>query len=546
MSSPFPFLANQELDMTGHEIINVLDPLSAQSAATKNYVDTHSLSTSLANTKIFVGNASNIATAVNLSGDATLANTGAMTLATVNGNVGSFGSASAVGAFTVNAKGLVTAASSTSIQIAESQVTNLVSDLAGKQSTALTSAHILVGNGSNLATDVAVSGDLTLANTGAFTIANLAVTNAKIANATIDLSTKVTNVLPEANGGTHQSSYATGDTLYASATNTLSKLPVGTSGQVLTVAAGIPSWATPSSGSSAAGPAGAVQYSDGSGVFLADDASFHWDDTAKSLSIGTAPSPSSAILTIDGDNGNGNGQLYLSNSTSGGKFAIISVENSPPSVIGGNPGDLSVFSQGDIQLQAGSLGAVLAVRTGGGGHSVQVQTNLAGASTNQFPMLAIGDGGFAGTGAPNFTGINNNGTYIALNTIVSPVGSLMDLQSAGVSKYSITNFGRVNTSASHTDALRVATTAADDTIDAGSDYKVVYNIGAGSFNINLPPGEQGLNFILSKASTNSATLTIVPDPGNPDLLDANVQAIFTANEPVNITYDAGSLTWYAV
>lgn len=40
----------------------------------------------------------------------------------------------------------------------------------GGISTTLTSAHILVGNGSNVATDVAVSGDLTLANTGAFTI----------------------------------------------------------------------------------------------------------------------------------------------------------------------------------------------------------------------------------------------------------------------------------------------------------------------------------------------------------------------------------------
>lgn len=39
---------------------------------------------------------------------------------------------------------------------------------------ALTSAHILVGNGSNVATDVAVSGDVTLANTGAVTITSTA------------------------------------------------------------------------------------------------------------------------------------------------------------------------------------------------------------------------------------------------------------------------------------------------------------------------------------------------------------------------------------
>lgn len=56
------------------------------------------------------------------------------------------------------------------IEIAESQVTNLVSDLASKQSATLTDAHILVGNVSNVATDVALSGDVTLINTGALTL----------------------------------------------------------------------------------------------------------------------------------------------------------------------------------------------------------------------------------------------------------------------------------------------------------------------------------------------------------------------------------------
>ena len=44
-------------------------------------------------------------------------------------------------------------------------------------------------------------------------------------------------------GGTAQTSYTTGDILYASATNTLSKLGIGSTGQVLTVASGVPSWA---------------------------------------------------------------------------------------------------------------------------------------------------------------------------------------------------------------------------------------------------------------------------------------------------------------
>lgn len=40
----------------------------------------------------------------------------------------------------------------------------------------------------------------------------------------------------------------TGDTIYASAASTPARLGIGTTGQVLTVAGGVPSWATPSSG----------------------------------------------------------------------------------------------------------------------------------------------------------------------------------------------------------------------------------------------------------------------------------------------------------
>ena len=43
-------------------------------------------------------------------------------------------------------------------------------------------------------------------------------------------------------GGTGQTTYTTGDILYASAANTLSKLPIGSATQVLTVTGGIPSW----------------------------------------------------------------------------------------------------------------------------------------------------------------------------------------------------------------------------------------------------------------------------------------------------------------
>jgi hypothetical protein len=101
------------------------------------------LSNALANTKILVGNASNVAAAVNMSGDATIANTGAVTLANSGVTAGTY----TPGSVTVDAKGRVTSANST-----------------------LPSADIFVGNGSNVSAPVAVSGDATLANTGALTV----------------------------------------------------------------------------------------------------------------------------------------------------------------------------------------------------------------------------------------------------------------------------------------------------------------------------------------------------------------------------------------
>ena len=73
---------------------------------------------------------------LSLTGDATAtlssvngsaAVSGALTLATVNSNVGAFGDASTVPSFTVNAKGLITAVSSTAIATATSAVLGLAS-----------------------------------------------------------------------------------------------------------------------------------------------------------------------------------------------------------------------------------------------------------------------------------------------------------------------------------------------------------------------------------------------------------------------------------
>lgn len=82
------------------------------------------------------------------------------------------------------------------------QVVHVGSDwsltLGSNDAIALTNGHILVGNASGIATDVAMSGDATLANTGALTIAANAITTAKILDANVTLAKLAAGITPAA------------------------------------------------------------------------------------------------------------------------------------------------------------------------------------------------------------------------------------------------------------------------------------------------------------------------------------------------------------
>ncbi len=130
------------------------------------------LTSSLTSANIFVGNGSNVATGVALSGDATITNAGVLSLTSVNSNVGSFTSAS----ITVDAKGRITAASSGS----PSGITQLTGDVTAGP-----------GSGSQASTLATVN-----SNVGSFTAANITV-NAK------GLITAASNGSASAPGGAH-------------------------------------------------------------------------------------------------------------------------------------------------------------------------------------------------------------------------------------------------------------------------------------------------------------------------------------------------------
>ncbi|WP_420321816.1 beta strand repeat-containing protein [Flagellimonas sp.] len=158
-------------------------------------------SSALNNAQIFVGDATNTATGVAMSGDATIDNAGAVTIAndavtTVKILDANVTDAKLANDAVTNAKIADNAVTTAEIGTAGAGDANRVlttdgagdpqwEDRANFASSALNNAQIFVGDATNTATGVAMSGDATIDNAGAVTIANDAVTTVKILDANV-------------------------------------------------------------------------------------------------------------------------------------------------------------------------------------------------------------------------------------------------------------------------------------------------------------------------------------------------------------------------
>jgi len=101
-----------------------------------------------------------------------------------------------------------------------------------------------------------------------------------------------TNALGAIYGGTGFSTYTTGDLLYSSATNTLSKLAAGTDGYILTLASGVPSWA--------AAPITLPSQTGNSGKYLTTNGtSASWGTLVVPITTGTATVSANTATTVD-------------------------------------------------------------------------------------------------------------------------------------------------------------------------------------------------------------------------------------------------------
>ena len=202
-------------------------------------------------------NWSNFSVSSTYSAGTGLTLTGTVFSITPVGTAGTYGSASAVPVFVTNASGQVSSVTNTPIAIANTQVSGL-----GTMSTQNSNAVAITGgtiDGTTIggSTAAAITGTVVTANSyfsGAGT--NLTGTasglsiggNAATATSAVSATT-ATNIA----GG------ASGSVPYQSAPSTTTFLAAGSNGQVLTLASGVPSWATPTTGTvTSVGTAGTV------------------------------------------------------------------------------------------------------------------------------------------------------------------------------------------------------------------------------------------------------------------------------------------------
>ena len=106
----------------------------------------------------------------------------------------------------------------------------------------ITASNTLTFTGTD-ASSVAFGAGGTVAYTNVGTLSSLTSATALVSVGTITTGTWSATTIATTKGGTGLTSYTTGDIIYASASNTLSKLTAGTDGQILTLASGIPTWA---------------------------------------------------------------------------------------------------------------------------------------------------------------------------------------------------------------------------------------------------------------------------------------------------------------
>lgn len=275
-------------------------------------------------------------------------------------------------------------------------------------------------------------------------------TNIKTVNGTTLLGSGDLGTITYAYGGTGLTSYTAGDIIYASAANTVAKLAIGTSGQRLVVAAGLPSWATDTTTGTVTSVAASVPAFlsiSGSPVTTSGTLAITLSGTALPVlnggtgvttSTGTGNTVLSASPTLSGDVNLSTGNLVIGTAGKGIDFSATAGTGTSELLADYEEGTFTPVAQGSTtagtasySLQTGQytkignrvLFNLRIIYTGGtgtgnmrvGGLPFTSNSAMAGAVVNIYAE------NLAGTALYIFTGnVTPNATYIAIDQV--PVG----------------------------------------------------------------------------------------------------------------------------
>jgi len=260
-----------------------------------------------------------------------------LTLATVNANVGTFGSATESPQFTVNAKGLITAVSNVTVTPAIGSITGLGTGVATALAVNVGSAGAIVVNGgalgtpssgtltnasglpissgvSGLGTGVATALAVNTGSAGSFILFNGALGTPT--SGTISTGVTIGDVTMNVSG-----TDAEGDMYYRNSSGVLTRLPVGTAAQHL-VGGTIPQWVDTSAGGGGSSlfPTTGTGTATGNVIGDLDGNTLEVQQGGQGLLV---IDPSSLTSSLSADDGTGNTRITLQSDVTGGDVNFI-------------------------------------------------------------------------------------------------------------------------------------------------------------------------------------------------------------------------------
>jgi len=295
----------------------------------------------------------------------------------------------------------------------------------------------------------------------------------------------VAGTLVAANGGTSFSTYAQGDIIYASAADTLSKLAAGADGEVLTLAAGVPSWLASTGGIGGTIAAGQVAFGTAADT-IGGSGNLIWNDTGGAERLTVTGSSASDMLRI------------VSTSTTTGTAPDIAFVRNRTYAVGLDLG-IVLFKGPDAANAEHTYAYIQADAKDGtvGAEKGQMDFRVNdGTGANGFP-LRISD-----TGA-HFNVINASGLDVRMDTLNVDNAFLMDA-SADTASFAVKTFVTQSTALTNTATYPVRIT--HETSGAPA-----VGLGVGLEFESEGPAQAGVNYVgsimesVSTAGTDAGT-----------------------------------------